>query len=85
VTFTNQSSVATDNPDTVNYPGGVLFTGPASPSTRLPADNDKGYVARFTGIDPGSDGEIVLTINWEGTAGAGYKGKYGSAIRLVEE
>lgn len=42
VTFTNQSSVATDNPDTVNYPGGVLFTGPASPSTRLPADNDKG-------------------------------------------
>jgi hypothetical protein len=83
--FTNQSSAATDNPDTANYPGGVLFTGPTSPSTRLPADNDKGYVARFTRINPGSDGAFVLTISWEGTPGFEYTGKYGSAIRLVEE
>ena len=54
--FTNMSSVATDNPDTVNYPGGVLFTGPSSASTRLPADNDNGYVARFSNMAPGSDG-----------------------------
>ena len=79
--FTNASSAATDNPNEV---GGVLFTGPTDPSTRLPADNDNGYVARFAGINPGSDGEIVLTISWDGTAGSAYKGKYGSAVMLRE-
>ncbi len=82
--FTNVSSVATDNPDTTNYPGGVLFTGPTSTSTRLPADNDNGYVARFGSIDPGSNGEVVLTISFDGSVGEQFKGKYGSAIRLIE-
>ena len=81
--FTNQSSVASDNPDTSNYPGGVIFTGPNSPSTRLPADNDNGYVARFTGVNPGSDGVVLLTISWDGTAGLEFLGKYGSAVRLI--
>ncbi|MDH3503408.1 MAG: hypothetical protein OEM58_02620, partial [Nitrospirota bacterium] len=85
VGFTNTSSVAADNPDTVNYPGGVLFTGPTSPSTRLPADNDNGYVARFSNIDPGSDGTVVLTISFAGNVPSQYLGKYGSAIRLMEQ
>ncbi|HNP28806.1 MAG TPA: VCBS repeat-containing protein [Nitrospirales bacterium] len=82
--FTNTSSVATDNPDTGTYPGGVLFTGPTSPSTRLPADNDNGYVARFSNIDPGSDGTVVLTISFDGNVPNQYTGKYGSAVRLTE-
>ncbi|WNM62611.1 VCBS repeat-containing protein [Candidatus Nitrospira neomarina] len=82
--FTNSSSIATDNPDTGTYPGGVLFTGPTSASTRLPADNDNGYVARFSGIDPGSDGTVLLTISFDGSVAEQYKGKYGSAVRLIE-
>ncbi len=79
--FTNISSVATDNP---NEAGGVLFTGPADPSTRLPADNDNGYVARFSNIDPGGDGQVVLTISFDGPVPSQFKGKYGSAVRLQE-
>jgi FG-GAP-like repeat len=82
--FMNVSSVATDNPDTVNYPGGVLFTGPTSPSTRLPSENPNGYVARFNNIKSGSDGEVVLTISFDGAPANQYEGKYGSAIRLIE-
>ena len=52
--FTNQSSVATDNPEAGS--SGAIFYGPGDDSTRLPADNDNGYVARFTDIDPGADG-----------------------------
>ena len=77
--FTNSSSIATDNP---NKTGGVLFSGPTDPSTRLPADNDNGYVARFSNIDPGSDGVVVLTISYDGSSP--FKGKYGSAVRLQE-
>ena len=77
--FINISSTATDNP---NGPGGALFSGPTDPATRLPADNDNGYVARFSQVDPGSDGVVVLTISFDGTAP--YKGKYGSAVRLQE-
>jgi hypothetical protein len=83
--FVNTSSVASDNPDTVTYPGGVLFTGPTSPSTRLPADNDNGYVARFSNVKSGSDGTVVLTISFDGNLASQYLGKYGSAIRLIEE
>ena len=82
--FVNTSSVASDNPDTVTYPGGVLFTGPTSPSTRLPADNDNGYVARFSNVKSGSDGTVVLTISFDGSVPSQYLGKYGSAIRLIE-
>jgi uncharacterized repeat protein (TIGR02059 family) len=77
--FTNISSTATDNP---SESGGVLFTGSTDSSTRLPSDNDNGYVARFSNIDPGSDGLVVLTISYDGSNP--YKGKYGSAVRLVE-
>ncbi|WNM58152.1 PKD domain-containing protein [Candidatus Nitrospira allomarina] len=79
--FTNTSSVASDNPSEV---GGVIFSGPSDTSTRLPADNDKGYVARFSNIEPGSDGEVVLTISFDGNSASQYTGKYGSAIRLME-
>jgi len=79
--FTNQSSVATDNP---NEGDGVLFSGQMDDSTRLPSDNDKGYVARFTGINPGSDGTVVLTISFDGEGASQYKGKYGSAVMFKE-
>ncbi|MEO8325336.1 MAG: PKD domain-containing protein, partial [Nitrospirota bacterium] len=79
--FTNTSSVASDNPSEV---GGVIFSGPSDTSTRLPADNDKGYVARFSNIEPGSDGNMVLTISFDGNVASQYTGKYGSAIRLME-
>ena len=82
--FVNTSSVAADNPDTVNYPGGVLFTGPASPETRLPSANPNGYVARFSNVKSGSDGTVVLTISFDGSVGEQFKGKYGSALRLIE-
>ncbi|MDT3777994.1 VCBS repeat-containing protein [Nitrospira sp. MA-1] len=78
---TNTSSVATDNP---SEPGGVIFSGPGDSSTRLPADNDNGYVARWSEVSPGSDGIVVLTISFDGSAGEQYKGKYGSAVRLIE-
>jgi hypothetical protein len=61
--FTNTSSVATDNPSEA---GGVIFSGPTDTSTRLPADNDNGYVARFSQVNPGSDGIVVLTISFDG-------------------
>jgi len=82
--FVNTSSIATDNPDTGTYPGGVLFTGPTSPSTRLPADNDNGYVARFSNIKSGSDGTVVLTISFDGNMASQFLGKYGGALRLIE-
>jgi hypothetical protein len=53
-------------------------------STQVPSDNDNGYVARFSNINPGSDGEVVLTIEYDGTAGNEFTGKYGSAVRLIE-
>jgi hypothetical protein len=79
--FTNTSSAATDNPNEI---GGVLFTGSNDPSTLLPSDNDNGYVAQFSTVDPGSDGEVVLTVSFEGTVGSEFKGKYANAVRLVE-
>ena len=83
--FTNTSSVASDNPDIGNFPGGVLFTSPSSPTTRLPADNDNGYVARFSNVKAGPDGIVVLTISYDGSGGTHLdKGKYGSAIQLIE-
>ncbi len=82
--FVNTSSVASDNPDTGNFPGGVIFTGPTSPVTRLPADNNNGYVARFSTIKSGSDGTVVLTISFDGSVPEQFKGKYASALRLIE-
>ncbi len=78
-TFTNVSSIGTDNL------GAPLFSGPNDISTRLPADNDAGYIARFSNIDPGSDGKIEVTISFDGDTASQFKGKYGSAIRLKEE
>ncbi|GJL60091.1 MAG: hypothetical protein NPIRA03_29480 [Nitrospirales bacterium] len=77
----NMSSVASDNPNEV---GGVIFSGPADVSTRLPADNDNGYVARWSEVKSGGDGIVVLTISFDGTMGNEGRGKYGSAVRLIE-
>lgn len=76
--FTNSSSVATDNN------GNPLFSGPGDASTRLPADNPNGYIARFIDIDPGTNGTVVLTVSWDGEAGSEYKGKYSNALMLQE-
>jgi hypothetical protein len=77
--FVNTTSFATDNPV-----GGALFSGPNDASTRSPADNDNGYVVRYSNINPGSDGEVVLQIEYDGTVGNEFTGKYGSAVRLME-
>ena len=84
--FTNQSSNADDNPrDDCGDGSGRIFCGPNDSSARLPADNDTGYVARYKGIDPGDDGEVVLTISWDGTPGSEDQGKYANAVLLMEE
>jgi hypothetical protein len=80
--FVNQSTAATDNP---TGPGGALFSGAGDDSTRLPADNDNGYVARFVDVAPGSDGQVTLTISWDGTPGNEYAGKYANALMLREQ
>jgi len=80
--FTNSSSVATDNPTGTD---GTIFDGPTDTSTRLPADNGtRGYVACFTDVNSGSDGEVVLTISFDGTGGNEYKGKYASALMVKQ-
>ncbi len=77
--FTNASSIATDNDQR------SLFSSPIDASTRLPADNDDGWVARFSDIDAGEDGEVVLTIAWNGASEASrYRGKYANAVMLRE-
>src|SRR5215813_1216508 len=80
--FTNQSSAAADNP---GDPSGALFSGPGDDSTRLPSDNDNGYVARFVNIASGSDGQVALSVSWDGVPGSEYKGKYGNALMLREQ
>ncbi len=80
--FSNESSDAIDNPE----PGsqGSLFTGSEDPTTRLPAENSGGYVARFTQIDPGSDGSLLLRISFDGDPSAQWVGKYANALCLIE-
>jgi len=80
--YVNTCSFTTDDPTDVN--GHICENGALDPTTRLPSDNDNGYVARFSNVNPGSDGEVVLQIEWNGTTGNEYAGKYGSAIRLIE-
>src|SRR5262245_21859916 len=80
--FANQSSVAADNPADTSW---ALFSGPVDDSTRLPSDNDNGYVARFVNIASGSDGQVALSVSWDGTPGSEYKGKYGNALMLREQ
>ena len=76
--FANHSTAAVDNPDPTS--GGALFGGPDDPTTRLPADNANGYVARFDQIEAGDDGEILLVVSADGNRG--WRGKYGSAVLL---
>jgi hypothetical protein len=74
--FKNQSS---DGRDTS---GQLIYEGEGDPSTKLPANNWRGYVARFNNISAGSDSEVVLTIS-SAVADAN-TGKYASAL-MVEE
>ena len=73
--FTNTSSSGTDNH------GDPLFSGPTDVSTRLPADNDSGFVVRFCNVRSGIDGSVVLTISDNGTES---NGKYASALMVQE-
>jgi len=82
IAFTNESTAASDNPDPGS--GGTLFDGPTDDSTRLPSDNDNGYVARFTDVISGSDGEVLLRVSFGGTPGNEYKGKYANAFMMEE-
>jgi len=61
--------------------GNPLFDGVADSTTRLPSDNDSGYVAHFK-FDPGDDGAVELEISYDGYSE--FKGKYASAVMLKE-
>jgi len=77
--YTNESSSGIDND------GNPLFSGEKDSATRLPAGNTHtGYVARFNNIDAGVDGEVVLIVSFDGTAGNEYKGKYAGALMMQE-
>jgi hypothetical protein len=77
--FVNASSVATDDHSN------PLYSGLADDSTRLPADNDAGYVAFFSSVSPGGDAQFELTISWDGSdPSSAFKGKYGSVVMLEE-
>ncbi len=77
--FANESSNGTDEA------GQPLFSGANDASTRLPADNtNTGYIARFTNLLSGEDGEVELRIDFAGKPGQEYKGKAASALMLQE-
>ncbi len=81
VSFTNASSTGSDDNNR------ALFSDPDDRSTRLPADNDNGWIAHFSDIDAGEDGEVGLTIAWDGASDTDrhrYRGKYANAIMLRE-
>ena len=68
--FRNESSSGFDS-----IPAVPLFSGPTSPSTRLPAGNTAlGYVARFTNVRSGSDGTVTLSIYPQNYAGQAWQG-----------
>ena len=73
--FTNESTPGSD------------FSGTSDDSTRLAPDNDDGYVARWTGVRPGSDGTVELVVSYDGNPSAGdeYQGKYANALALFDE
>ena len=41
-------------------------------------------MARFSDIKPGSDGEVVVTISFDGDVASQFRGKYASAVRLEQ-
>jgi hypothetical protein len=53
----------------VDNTGKPLFTGPSDPSTRLPSQNSSGWIARFSDINPGADGQFRLVVSWAGSPG----------------
>lgn len=77
--FANESSMGVD--DT----GSPIFSGQNDPSTRIPSDNTaSGYIVYFTNVRPGIDGQVELTISFDGQVGHEYKGKCVNALRLQE-
>ena len=74
--FTNESTTGSD------------FSGPDDDSTHLPPNNVDGLVARWTGVESGSDGVVLLTISYDGDGSVPsdlYKGKYANALALFDE
>jgi len=47
-------------------------------------NTSNGYVARFSQIDPGSDGEIIITVQ-EGAQTSSGQGKYANAVMIETE
>ncbi|MBN1481544.1 T9SS type A sorting domain-containing protein [candidate division KSB1 bacterium] len=77
--FENTSSTGMDQN------GNPIKASETAPNTKLPSDNTQtGYLARFTKIIPGNDGEITLSIKFAGLEGHEFKGKYASALVLQE-
>jgi hypothetical protein len=76
--FVNTSSVAVDNH--------ILYTGTDCAWTNLPSyTTETGYVARFADIDPGDDGEITFTLDFDGDQLFAGQSRYLNALRLTEK
>lgn len=75
--FTNLSSIGADNQ------GYLLYDGATDPSVKLPSANTHtGYVAKFSQIQSGPDGDMRITVTSAGSAGNEGKGKYANALML---
>ncbi len=77
--YVNKAGEATD--DT----GAPISSGPADSSTRLPAGNDAGLVARYEGVHSGDDGTVTLTLSDDNAADQEYRGKYLNALMVAAE
>jgi len=59
--YTNASTPGTDN-DTQTFSNGTAILGPNQVRFNTGDNYNEGYVARWTGIDPGSDGTITICV-----------------------
>ena len=79
--FRNDSSLGSGNPDPAS--GGLLFLDSDDPSTRLPAENRDGWIARFVEVDPGPDGRVLLRVAALDSTPGVTSGRYANALLVV--
>ncbi len=59
---------------------GVVVNSPASVSFSVGYNTVNGYVARWTGVNPGADGSFSVTSEWDNTLGSGTQNTKGYAM-----